>query len=197
MNPMVILLIFDGLAEWEAAHALCEISRSRKFELVTVGFSGKSVTTMGGLKLTPDAGLSDVDPAATAIFMLSGGDTWEHESHPELIDLLRRLNKAAVPIAAICAATLEVARAGLTRQRRHTSNGLHYLKTMVPDYNDDEFYVEHLAVRDNGLITASGLGSIEFAREIMRQLQIHSEEDISSWFEMFKSGVIPAKWARN
>jgi putative intracellular protease/amidase len=196
MNPMACLLVFDGLADWEPAHALCQINRSGRFKVVAVGFSFEPVTTMGGLRLAPAATLSEVDPAGTAVFIMPGGDMWQERSHPELISLLHRLAGASVPIAAICAATLEVARAGLTRDRRHTSNGLPYLKAMVPGYGDDEFYVDQLAVRDEGLITASGLGAIEFAREIMLQLSIESAEDVASWFEMFKHGVIPARWAQ-
>ncbi len=197
MGRMVNLLVFDGLADWEPAHALCEIGRSGKFKIATVGFTRGPVTTMGGLKVTPDITLDGVNPAETALFVMPGGDMWEQASHPELIDRLHRLEEAGVPIAAICAATLEVARAGLTRQRRHTSNSLQYLKLMVPAYGDDEFYVDQLAVTDSGLITASGLGAVEFARDIMRQLKIHTEDDITSWYEMFKHGVIPAKWAQS
>jgi putative intracellular protease/amidase len=196
-SPTVRLLVFDGLADWEPAYALCAISRSGRFKIATVGFSREPVTSMGGLRLIPDEVINDVEPAATAILVMPGGDMWEQQSRPEVVNLLDRLDAACVPIAAICAATLEVARAGLTRKRRHTSNNLRYLRTMVPDYRDDESYVDELAVSDGGLITASGLGAIEFAREIMRQLRIHGEEEIASWFEMFKRGVIPAKWAQS
>jgi len=196
-GPTVKLLVFDGLADWEPAFALCAINRSGRFKIATVGFSREPVMSMGGLRLTPDAVISDVEPAGTAIFIMPGGDMWEQQSNPEVVKLLDRLEAANVPIAAICAATLEVARAGLTRKRRHTSNSLRYLRTAVPEYRDDKLYVDDLAVSDGGLITASGLGAIEFGREIMRQLGIHSEEDIASWFGMFKHGVIPAKWAPN
>ena len=63
---------------------------------------------------------------------------------------------------------------------------------MVPDYKDENFYVNELAVTDDKIITASGLGSIEFAREVIRQLEIYSESDTHMWFEMFKKGLIPA-----
>ncbi len=33
---------------------------------------------------------------------------------------------------------------------------------MVPQYQDDDFYVDELAVTDKNIITASGLGSIAF-----------------------------------
>lgn len=196
MKPKAYLFIFDGLADWEPAFALCEINKSQKFDVVTVGLSNRPVTTMGGLRLSPEITVADVNPAETGIFMMPGGDMWQERSHPELIGLLHRLHSASVPIAAICAATLEIARAGLTHGTRHTSNGKKYLKAMVPDYQDDEFYVDQLAVTDRNLITASGLGSIEFGREVIKQLNIHSEADTEMWFDMFKRGAIPGKWAQ-
>jgi putative intracellular protease/amidase len=195
MKPKAYLLVFDGLADWEPAHVLCEINKSQKYDVVTVGFSRDVVTSMGGIKLTPDITLAGVSPAESAIFIMPGGDMWQQKSHPELVSLLHRLNDGNVPIAAICAATLEVARAGLTSKTHHTSNGKKYLKSMVPDYRDESFYVEELAVTDKNLITASGLGSLEFGREVIRKLQLHGKADTEMWFDMFKRGVIPTKWA--
>jgi putative intracellular protease/amidase len=192
MKSTAYLLIFDGLADWEPAHALCEINKSGKFDVVTAGFSRTPISTMAGLKLTPDVTVDNVNPANASIFILPGGDRWEKESGPKLKTLLRQLHEKSVPIAAICGATLEIARAGLTRGVRHTSNGKEYLQAMVPDYTDGDCYVDQLAVADKGIITASGLGSVEFAREVIKQLQLYSEADTQIWFEMFKHGVVPA-----
>jgi len=192
MKSKAHLLIFDGLADREPAHSLCQINRSGKFEVVTTGFSRKPISTMGGLKLTPDVTLDDLHSAETAIFILPGGDRWEQAPDDRVARLLRRLHAENVPIAAICAATLEIARAGLTHQIRHTSNSREYLKAKVPEYHDEKFYVEELAVADNNIITASGLGSLEFARAVISKLGIHSPADTEMWFDMFKHGVIPA-----
>jgi putative intracellular protease/amidase len=192
MKPKAYLLVFDGLADWELAHALCEVNKSGKFEVVSVGFSEQPVTTMGGLNLSPRVTLDEVTPAEACIFMLPGGDMWERESHENLKTLLRRLHAENVPIGAICGATLEIARAGLTRNIRHTSNSRDYLKAMVTDYGDDDFYIDELAVTDGNIITASGLGSVEFAREVIKQLGLYDEADTQLWYEMFKHGVLPA-----
>jgi len=191
VKPKAYFLVFDGLADWELAHALCEINKSGKFEVVSVGFSEGSVTTMGGVKLKPDTTLAAITPDETRIFMLPGGEIWETESFGNLKDLLKRLHAENVLIGAICGATLEFARAGLTHNIRHTSNSKDYLKTMVNDYHDDDFYVDQLAVTDQNLITASGLSSIEFAREVIKELQLYNEADTRLWFEMFKHGVMP------
>ena len=191
MKRKAYILVFDGLADWEAAHALCEINKSDKFDVVTVGFSNESVTTMGGFRILPNVRLDAVNADEAAIFILPGGDVWEEKSDENLIALLHKLRAVSVPIAAICGATLEIARAKLTGSIRHTSNSQDYLKTMVADYIDEDFYVDELAVTDNNLITASGLGSVEFAQEIIKQLEIYDEADTKVWFEMFKYGISP------
>src|SRR5262245_60808639 len=195
MKPKAYFLVFDGLTDWELAHALCEINKSGKFEVVSVGFSNKTIITMGGLKISPDITIDEVKPAEAGIFMLPGGDMWERESHENLKTLLQRFHTEKVTIGAICAATLEIARAGLTRDVRHTSNSKDYLKAIVADYGDESFYVDELAVTDQNIITASGLGCVEFAREVIKRLDIYSEADTRTWFEMFKHGVYPASEA--
>ena len=192
MENTAYLLIFDGLADWEPAHALCEIDKSGKFDVITAGFSRAAISTMAGLKLTPDVTIDDLNPATTSILILPGGDMWEKKTDEKLKALLRWLHEESIPIGAICAATLEIARAGLTHGVRHTSNAREYLQAMVPDYKDGEWYIDQLAVADKGIITASGLGSVEFAREVITQLHLYSEADTQIWFEMFKHGVIPA-----
>jgi putative intracellular protease/amidase len=189
------LLVFAGFADWEPAHAFCEINRSGNFEVLTVGFFRDSVTSMAGLKVSPTVTIADVNPADAAFFMLPGGDLWEGKSQEQIHKLLHALHDNGVLIGAICAATLEIARAGLTRGIRHTSNAKAYLQTLVPGYQDGDFYVDQLAVSDNNIITASGLGSVEFAREVQRHLKIHSEPEIAVWFDMFKNGVVPAGMA--
>lgn len=183
------LLVFDGFADWEPAYAIAELRRSGKHQVVTVGFSGEPVVSMGGLCVLPDFDLAEVDAESVRLLILPGGDRWEAEPLDEaLIALLRRLTAARTPIAAICAATLVIVRAGMLQSRKHTSNGLDYLKAQVPEYTAEADYVDALAVRDRGLITASGLGALEFAREIFAQLGVFSEEDRAAWYRTFKGG---------
>ena len=151
-------MIFDRLADWETPYALCAITRSEKFEVVTVGFSQQPITTMGGLKLIPEIPLPYVDQDEASIFILPGGEMWERQSDANLQQLLLKLHEAQVPIAAICGGTLEVVRAGLTHKLRHTSNSKQYLKTNVSDYKDEAFYVDQLAVTDQHIITGERHG---------------------------------------
>lgn len=194
MQLRAYILVFNGLADWEPALALCEINKSRKFDVVSVGFSDSPVITMGGYKVSPDITLDAIELEETAIFIIPGGEMWEQRPHEEVIKLLLKFHAKGTVIAAICGATLEVARAGLMHGIKHTSNSKGYLKEMIPEYRDDDFYIDKLAIADKNLITASGLGSVEFACEIVRQLNIYTGEETQELYEMFKHGVIPARY---
>ena len=87
--------------------------------------------------------VSEVDVADVAVFIIPGGDRWENVPvEAELVALLERLDAQGVPIAAICGATVAIARIGLLHGRRHTSNGLDYLRSQVANYGEASNYVE-------------------------------------------------------
>jgi hypothetical protein len=61
----------------------------------------------------------------------------------------------------------------------------------VSDYDGAADYVEAPAVRDRGLITASGLADVEFAAALFDELQVLSEPDRAEWVGLFRSGRLP------
>lgn len=185
----VYLLAVPGFADWEPAHALAELRRHGRYRVEVVGLDSQDVESMGGLTIRPTRTLTQVDPGDVAVFILPGGDYWEREPlAPGLVTVLTRLDREGVPIAAICAATTAIARADLLRGRRHTSNGLSYLQEQVPEYAEEGNYVDLPSVRADHLITASGLGDVEFARDIMAELGVLGEEDRELWTRLFRSG---------
>ena len=194
MRKKVYSLVFDGLADWEPALALCEINKSGKFEIITVGFSDRMITTMGGLKVQPDVTLDQIKQDEAAILIIPGGPMWEQQAREDITGLVRQLHAGGVVIAAICGATLEIARSGLMDDFRHTSNSPEYIRGMVSDYRGDHLYVDQLAVCDGNLITASGLGCIEFACEILKRIGLYNETESLELFSMFKYGVVPARF---
>ncbi len=195
-DEAVYLLVVDGFADWEPAHAVAELRRQGHYRVEVVGLTSGPVQSMGGIRVLPSTGIADVDPADVAAFLLPGGDRWESAPvEPEIEQLLNRLDAQGVPIAAICGATVAIARLGLLRGRRHTSNGLEYLRSQVPGYADAAHYVDTLAVRDRGLITASGLGDVEFARELFEELNVMTPDDRAAWASIFRSGRLPESQA--
>lgn len=191
MKKAVHLFVFDGFADWEPALAVAELRRSGEYRVEVVGLTREPVESMGGLRVVPSRTLAEVEAADVATFILPGGDRWEGAPmEPALQALLLRLDADAVPIAAICAATVAITSAGLLRGRRHTSNGVDYLRAQVPGYSAASDYVDEPAVRDRHLITASGLASVEFARELFEELNVLSADDRALWTTMFRSGRV-------
>jgi putative intracellular protease/amidase len=188
----IYLLVFDGYADWEPAHAVAELRRNGQYRVETVALTRDPVTSMGGIRVLPSQTVTEVDPTDVACFILPGGDRWEQKPmESEIEGLVKRLDAQQVPIAAICGATVGISKIGLLRGRRHTSNGLTYLRSKVPEYADAANYVELPAVRDRGLITASGLGDVEFARELFEELGVLSESDRALWAQIFRSARLP------
>ena len=191
-SKSVHILVFDGYADWEPGYALAELRRSGNRSVVVVGFDGEPVTSMGGLRVVPETALDKVRLNEVEILILPGGDFWEGNYPEEALNrVLVEALATGVPVAAICGGTIALARAGILNARRHTSNMPGYLAEHAPAYSGAALYQLEPAVSDGGVITASGLAPVEFAREIFRQLKVFSAADEDIWFDMFKHGRLP------
>lgn len=190
----IYVLIFDGFADWEPAHALAELRRWGNRTVRTVGFTGAPVVSMGGLRVMPDLELAAVRPEDLELLILPGGDLWQTDAYPRsaLESLLTALLAMETPIAAICAGTLALARAHVLDDRRHTSNMRSYLPAYATEYSGGAQYVEAPAVSDRHVITASGLAAVDFARAIFAELGVFTAKNEALWFDMFKHGKLPA-----
>ena len=75
------LALYDTLADWEVGHVLVELRMGRFtgafWDIVTVAESHEPITTMGGLRILPDALLDGLDPAGSNLLILPGGDMWD------------------------------------------------------------------------------------------------------------------------
>ena len=188
----VHLFVFEGMADWEAAHAIASIHNPRfqlvpgRFRIATVAASLDPVTTMGGMRIQPDLLLSEVSPVASSLLILPGGERWETRGNDLALEKARNFIAVGVPVAAICAATLALARAGLLDNRRHTSNGREYL--VGHGYHGGSHYCDVPAITDKYVITASGIAPIDFAREIFKMLNLYSSATLDAWYALYKSG---------
>lgn len=189
----VYVLIFDGFADWEPAHALAELRRWGKRTIRTVGFTSAPVISMGGLRVMPDLDVAAVRPEDVELLILPGGDLWQSGTYAraDLESLICALLATETPIAAICAGTLALARAHALDDRRHTSNMRSYLPAYATEYSGNAHYVDAPAVTDRHVITASGLAAVDFARAIFAELGVLSAKNEALWFDMFKHGKLP------
>src|SRR5438874_2022362 len=150
-NRAIYLLVVEGFADWEPAHAVAELRRHGGYRVETIGLDRNPVISMGGLRITPSRTIDELDINDVAAFILPGGERWENMPvEAELESALKQLDARKVPIAAICAATVAISRLGLLRVRQLTSNGLSYLQLHVPDYHEAEEYVAASEVRSCG-----------------------------------------------
>jgi putative intracellular protease/amidase len=185
------LIVFDGFADWQTALACREICRKDGFDLRVAGLSLEPVTSASGLVVQPQSTIADVSPAGSCLLMLPGGPLWEERDVPEATAFTLAFREAGVPIAAICTGTLVPARAGLLSGVRHTSNGLAWLKSSVPEYDGEGRYVNVLDVSENGMITAHAAGYVDYAHEIIKVLELLDEPERRAWYRLHREGVLP------
>jgi transcriptional regulator GlxA family with amidase domain len=194
MRDTVYFLAFDGFADWHAAHALCEIRRPGDWQLKTAGFSMQPVLSMAGLRVVPELTLEQMDLRRAALLIVPGGYLWEHGQDNEAEDAVRSVHAGGAQVAAVDSGVLVLARAGLLDACRHTGSWPGHIGAHVPGYAGvDHYDANVLAVSDGGVITASQLGSVEFAREVIRTLDLYNPSDREHWYRLFKH-ALPPPW---
>jgi putative intracellular protease/amidase len=185
----VHVAVFDTLADWETGYATAHIRRRSwqrepgRYSITTVGPAREPVTTMGGMRITPDIALDELQPSGSAMLILAGGDTWGEDAMAGFRAAARRFLAAGVPVAAICGATFGLALEGLLDDRAHTSNAAGYLA--FTGYAGGDRFVDEPVVTDGDLITASGVAPVHFARAIVERLAIYTPEVAASWFKLY------------
>ena len=194
MKPtkIIYLFLFDTLSDWEIGYVAAGINNPMmqanpgKYQLKTFSINGKPVRTIGGLLITPDLSLNEVAYSDAEMLILPGGTSWEEGGNQEVALLAKKFHENQIKVAAICGATLGLAKIGLLDSLKHTSNSKDYL--LNSQYQGAVYYVDVLSVSDKGVITASGTASLEFAREIFKELNLYTTEALEAWYKLFKTG---------
>ncbi len=184
----IYLYVFDTLADWEIGYLTAEVHSRRFFarkdidcRIVTVANDRKPVTTMGGMRIEPDARLAEIACGPQDILVLPGGDTWLNPEHVAVLELAAQQIAADLPVAAICGATIALARESALNTKRHTSNDLGFLKQIAPRYTGEALYLKQPAASDRNLITASGQGALLFTYEILKTLKLFRADTLEAW----------------
>ena len=206
-TKMVHLFIFNAMEDWEAALAVAAINSPQfqsvpgRYRVVTVASSLEPITTTGGVLIQPDVALQDVTPESSAMLILPGGRSWESDAHAEALQLASRFMASGTPVAAICAATVALARAGFLDRLRHSGDAREYL--ISSGHRGTAFYCGMPSIGGNGTVSASAVAPVDFAREIFRMLNLYSRGPGEARYAMFKHGdaaksyVLSTGYARN
>jgi putative intracellular protease/amidase len=189
-NRTAHLGLYETLADWEVGHLLAELRSGRftatRFDIVAVAESREPITTMGGVRMIPDALIAELEPADSDLLILPGADIWDFGEGQPFADAARRFLESGVPVAAICGATAGLARAGLLDERQHTSAAPEYLA--ATGYGGGDRYLDERAVVDGDLITAGPQSPVQFACAAMRRLGLASERILDAYERLFDRG---------
>jgi len=195
MHEKVYLYVFDTMSDWEPSYLIAELNSGRYFKkglaplkVITVGMDNNPVTTMGGLKILPSIPIGECMLTSKDILILPGGNTWTAEAiHEPMLKKASDSLQKNIIVAAICGATVGLAKMGLLDLRGHTSNDLEYMKMIVPNYRGEKYYEMQPAVTDGNLITASGTAPLEFAKHVLKVLDVFAPATLHSWFKLYQT----------
>ena len=143
------IYILDKLADWEISFITAELNSGRyldktkeKISIIKIGNSLNPITTMGGITITPDKDITNIEFKEEDILILPGADTWMDENNQKILDIVTEVINKKVIVAAICGATIALAQKGLLNNRKHTSNDKDYLKMVCPNYSGNSYYID-------------------------------------------------------
>ena len=167
---MIAAILTDSFADWEfglmaaAARGFCGV------DVITASPEGAPVTSMGGLNVTPDLAIHDLDLTGIDAIAIIGGAVWNRPDAPDLTEFLAIAYAHGKLIGAICGGTRALAASGLLDAIPHTSNEPGYLAN-VDGYRGHGHYVTSPAALKCGrIVTASGFAPVSFMRSMISTL---------------------------
>ena len=165
MSQRVLCLLVPGFEEIEAI-APIDLLRRAGAEVVVASVNGeKLVAGRCGVAIQADTALADVEKQDFDLLLIPGGPGVKVlRVDGRAAQLARRFADAGKPVAAICAAPLVLADAGLLAGKRFTA---HFsTQSELPQALAQECVVE-----DGDLITSRGAGTaVEFGLVLVRRL---------------------------
>ncbi len=162
----ILVPLASGFEEIEAV-TIIDVLRRAGLDVTVAGLAPGPVEGSHGISCAIDRELSEVDPARVRMIVLPGGmpgstNLMEDE---RVVRLARELASSGRKTAAICAAPMVLAHAGLLENKRATSH------PSVRNRLGGAKFVEDRVVREGNLLTSQGPGTaLEFALAIVEDL---------------------------
>ncbi|EGP4807785.1 glutamine amidotransferase [Enterococcus faecium] len=179
-----ITFLLEEYADWEGAYITSTLNQNEKWQNKTASIQSE-VTSIGGLKTKIDYLIEQI-PEKVDLFIMIGGNSWDIKNH-HLYQIIDKLLKTDVPVAAICGAADYLAQSGLLQGYKHTGNAqFPWLES--ENYQNKEDFIEQQAVKDRNLITANGTAPIEFTDLILQAVHFETEEIRQKTIRLYKLG---------
>jgi protein deglycase len=165
----VLVPLAEGFEEIEAV-TMIDLLRRAGVEVVTAGLAPGPVCGSHGIRVEPDADLDAVLDQAFDMVALPGGmpGATHLAADPRVLALLRRLADGGHFMAAICAAPIALAKAGLLAGKHATS----FPGFLTPESAPGALLSDEPVVEDGMLITSRGPGTaMDFALALIERLE--------------------------
>lgn len=192
----VLFVLLPEYADWEFALLAPGLRRGfgiwePQFEVKTVAADKEPVMSIGGVRCLPDYSFNTL-PDDYAALVLVGGMSWWGKEAQRVIPLVQQALEREVVVGAICDASAFLGASGYLNDVDHTSNGLAYLQSKAgPAYSGTARYKNVPSVRDGNLVTASGVGFLDFTCNMLTALEAAEENEIEAMKLAFTSGIFP------
>lgn len=196
MKQKVLFIILNEYTDCEGAflstalHVGVIPGGEIKYEVYTIAPTSDAVRSIGGFRTLPDYSFENM-PKDYAALVLIGGNCWDSPEAELVVPLVQEALDKSKIVGAICNGASFLCSHGFLNNIKHTGNGLDQLKKWGgPRYTNAENYVEAQAVSDKNIITANGVGHLEFTREMLLLLEANSPEQIDKWYDFYKNGFV-------
>ena len=161
-----------------------------KYEVHTVAPTLDAVRSIGGFRTLPDYSFENM-PKDYAALVLIGGNRWDSPEAELVAQLVQEALDKGKIVGAICNGASFLCSHGFLNNIKHTGNGLDQLKHWGGDkYTNEDGYVEAQAVSDRNIVTANGVGHLEFTRKMLLLLKANSPEQIDRWYDFYKNEFV-------
>lgn len=189
----VLIYVSNEYADWEIGYIGLQVKSSNKYTIKVISDEKSNIMSMCGLNIMPDYSVDEVLNSNIdhyKMLILCGGDFWKknnftNDNIKKLVDLFK---ENYLTISAICDATTYLAYNNYLDNVEHTGNSMEYIISVCPNYKGKNKYINKQCVSNNEFITANGTATLEFTREIMRNLQLKPNEEIDAWYQFNKNG---------
>lgn len=174
--PRAITILTDNFADWETALFNASARYYFGFDVRYAAPQGKPLLSSGGLLVTPQLAIDEIELDGLDVLLVCGGPAWQSAGAPDIGALLAAAQQRGIVLAGICDGTRVLAQAGVLDHVRHTSNSADNLATLS-GYAGAALYqdVPH-AVTDRGVITAPGTAPVTFTAAVLAALGIAGDE---------------------
>jgi 4-methyl-5(b-hydroxyethyl)-thiazole monophosphate biosynthesis len=167
------VLLAPGFEETEAV-TIIDVLRRAEVDTTVIGVAGESVEGSHQIVILADVSLADASGESFDLIVLPGGMPGSERLRDDdrVQAFIRRHHEGGARLAAICAAPIALAKAGVLEGRRATS---------YPGFADQlpgaAYEVESVVV-DGPVVTSRGVGTaLEFSLELVAQLKGSSISD--------------------